>query len=387
MEMQIFLEEFTRRLPHMRLVEQRFSYVPNTSFRGPEHLWVEWNAAQNPERSDRSLLERLVPVRIGEASGQVVSRPVVVESAEPAAEGVLHLRLRSPDGRPFPRWSPGSHIDLECGDTGVSRQYSLCGDPEDPLTLEIAVLREHDSRGGSQWVHAHAKSGERLHIRGPRNHFRFDEGAKKAIFVAGGIGITPVMAMARRAQRLGMAYELHYCGRSRRSMAFASDLCALHGQHLFLHAGDEGGRLDVRALLARPDPDTLIYACGPQRLLQSLEEATSHWPDDALHVEHFHVKHGELDPSKEHAFEVELKDSGITIPVRADQTLLGALRAANIDVQSDCEEGLCGSCEVRVLAGAVDHRDVVLTRAERQAGDRMMSCCSRACGERLVLDL
>jgi ferredoxin-NADP reductase len=226
-----------------------------------------------------------------------------------------------------------------------------------------------------------------LRIRGPRNHFRFDDNAAGYVFVAGGIGITPVMAMARRAQALGKPYVLHYCGRSRRTMAFVDELRALHGERLQLHAADEGRRLDVATLFAQPQAGTQVYACGPERLLSALQQATAHWPEDTLRVEHFHAAPSLLDPAKEHAFELELKDSGIVVPVRADQTVLAALRAANIDVQSDCEEGLCGTCEVRVLAGAVDHRDVVLTRAERQANDRMMSCCSRACGQKLVLDL
>jgi ferredoxin-NADP reductase len=387
LEMQVFLEEFTRRLPHMRLAEQRFSYVPNTSFRGPEHLWVEWDPALNPERRDPGVLAPRTAVKVGESSGHAITRPVVVERAERAAEGVLHLVLRAPDGKPFPRWAPGSHIDVECGDSGLSRQYSLCGDPEDTQHLHIGVLLESEGRGGSAWMHEHATPGARLRIRGPRNHFRFDESAPKAVFVAGGIGITPVMAMARRAKALGKDYVLHYCGRSRRTMAFVAELQALHGGRLQLHAADEGRRLDVAALFATPQPGTQVYACGPERLLDALQAATAHWPEDTLRVEHFHAAPSLLDPAKEHAFEVELKDSGIVVPVRADETVLAALRAANIDVQSDCEEGLCGTCEVRVLSGEVDHRDVVLTRAERQANDRMMSCCSRACGQRIVLDL
>lgn len=389
MEMQVFLEEFTRRLPHMQLAEQRFSYVPNTSFRGPEHLWVQWDPALNPERRDPALLQRSQPVRIGEASGHAVARAMMVERVRAAAEGVLHVRLVSPDGRPFPRWSPGSHIDVQCGDSGLSRQYSLCGDPQDTQALEIAVLRESAGRGGSAWMHANVREGLRLHVRGPRNHFRFDEAAKKVLFIAGGIGITPVMAMARRARALGIDYLLRYGGRSRGTMAFAEELQALHGERLVLHPADEGRRMDLDTLLAQPDADTLVYACGPERLLQALAETCARhgWPEDALHVEHFHASHGVLDPANEHAFEVELRDSGIVVPVRPDQTLLAALRAANVDVQSDCEEGLCGTCEVRVLAGEIEHRDVVLTRAERLAGDRMMSCCSRACGRKLVLDL
>lgn len=387
MEMQIFLEEFTRRLPHMRLAEQAFSYVPNTSFRGPEHVWVEWDPSQNPERRQPDILSVRHPVRIGEPSTHAIARTLVVERAEAASQGVLMVTLVSPDGKDLPRWSPGAHLDVECGDTGLSRQYSLCGDPNDAGRLRIAVLRESEGRGGSAWMHDHVTPGARLRIRGPRNHFRLDEETRRAIFIAGGIGITPVSAMARRAQALGIDYELHYSGRSRACMALLPELVALHGDRLHVYASDEGRRNDFAALLAEPDAQTQVYACGPERMLDALKQACAHWPDDTLRVEHFHSTLGTLDPAKEHAFEAELKDSGLVITVAADQTLLTALRAANIDVQSDCEEGLCGSCEVRVLAGNIDHRDVVLTRAEREANGQMMSCCSRAKGERIVLEL
>ena len=387
MEMQVFLEEFTRRLPHMRLSEQRFTYVPNTSFRGPEHLWVEWDPQQNPERRNPALLDVRVPIRIGEPSKHAITRPVRVESVTPVAEGIVKLRLVSPDDQPLPRWSAGSHIDVECGDPDTSRQYSLCGDPADRDALVIAVLREAEGRGGSAWVHANVKAGDRLKIRGPRNHFRLDEVQLRIIFIAGGIGITPISAMARRAKSLRMDYELHYSGRRRASMAFLDELAALHGERLRVYASDEGRRNDFDALLGAPDANTKIYACGPVRMLEALEARCLSWPDDALRIEHFVSTMGTLDPSKEHAFEVELKDSGIVVGVRADQTVLAALRGANIDIQSDCEEGLCGSCEVRVLAGEVDHRDVVLTRAERETHAKMMTCCSRARGSRLVLEL
>lgn len=387
MEMQVFLEELTRRLPHMKLSEQRFTYVPNTSFRGPEHLWVEWDPAQNPERRDPAILQTQVPVRIGEPSVHAISRPVVVQAVTQAASGIVRLRLASRDGKPLPRWSPGSHVDVVCGDTGISRQYSLCGDPDETAVYEIAVLRETESRGGSCWIHDSVKVGDTLHLRGPRNHFRLDETARKLVFIAGGIGITPISAMARRAKALGMDYQLHYSGRSRASMALLDELAAAHGDRLHVYVRDEGRRNDFPALLGKPEPDTQIYACGPLPMLDALRECTAAWPEDALRMEHFQSSLGTLDPSKEHAFDVELKDSGITLTVPADQTLLAALRGANIDVQSDCEEGLCGSCEVRVLAGEVDHRDVVLTRSEKEANTKMMSCCSRARGKRLVLEL
>ncbi len=387
MEMQIFLEEFTRRLPHMTLAKQTFTYVPNTSFRGPEHVWVEWDPAQNPERRDPTVLTRHSPVRIGEPSGHSVTRPVVVESVLPVADGIVKLRLVAPDGRAMPRWAPGSHIDIECGDTGLSRQYSLCGDPADTGALEIAVLHEPQGRGGSHWVHTQVKVGDRLRIRGPRNHFRLDETTRRAIFVAGGIGVTPIAAMARRAKALGIDYVIHYSGRSRRTMALIDELHALHGERLHLWVKDEGQRADYASLPATPQDGTQVYAYGPLRMLDALAKCCAPWPDDTLRVEHFQSQLSTLDPAKEHAFDVTLKDSGITVTVPADQTLLTALRAANIDVQSDCEEGLCGSCEVQVLEGDVDHRDVVLTRAERDANTKMMSCCSRACGKSLVLAL
>ncbi|WP_322048896.1 cytochrome P450/oxidoreductase [Paraburkholderia sp. J67] len=385
MEMQIFLEEFTRRLPHMRLAEQTFSYVPNTSFRGPEHVWVEWDPTQNPERAQPALLGAQVPVRIGEPSSHALSRPVVVERVDKVADGIVRLRLAAPAGATLPRWAPGAHIDVECGETGLSRQYSLCGDPADTGAFEIAVLRETESRGGSAWVHDTLRAGMRLKIRGPRNHFRLDEEGRRAILIAGGIGITPISAMARRARELGIDYELHYSGRSRTTMAFIDELAQQHGERLHLHVSDEGTRNDFSAL--RVDAQTRVYACGPARLLDALQGASEAWPEDALRVEHFAASVGKLDPANEHAFEIELKDSGLVLNVAPDQTVLEALRRANIDVQSDCEEGLCGSCEVRVLAGQIDHRDVVLTRAERETQLRMMTCCSRAKGARLVLEL
>ena len=387
MEMQIFLEEFATRLPHMRIAEQRFTYVPNTSFRGPEHLWVEWDPACNPERRDPSLREGCAPVRTGETSRHATARPMLVEQVSRVADEIVCLRLSALDGLPLQRWTPGAHIDVECGSSDLTRQYSLCGDPSESHILQVAVLQEARGRGGSAWIHQNVKAGDKIKIRGPRNHFRMDESARRLIFIAGGIGITPVSAMARRAASLGIPYEFHYSGRKRSSMAFIDQLVELHGDRLRLYPDDEGERNNLEALLAAPVPGAKIYACGPIQMLSALEKACAHWPDNSLQTEHFVARTEPLDPAHEHGFDVELKDSGITISVPPDQTLLQVLRDANIDVQSDCEEGLCGSCEVRVLSGKVDHRDVVLTRAERESHTRMMTCCSRACGSKLVLEL
>lgn len=387
MELQVILAELTRRLPHMRLAPQSFSYVPNTSFRGPEHLWVQWDPAANPERRSGWQPPAARPVVLGEPSRHTVARPLVVARAERLAAGIVRLRLVAADGGPLPRWTAGAHVDIECGDPARRRSYSLCGDPDDTHAWEIAVLLESAGRGGSAWIHAEARDGAVLRVHGPRNHFRLDESARRLLLIAGGIGITPIAAMARRARTLGIDYTLHYCGRSRAAMAMAGELAALHGERLQLHAADEGRRADFAALLAEPQPGTRIQACGPARLLDALARASAHWPQDTLRVEHFSAAAPLRDPADERPFEVALRQSGLVLQVAADRTLLATLRGAGIDVESNCEEGLCGSCEVPVRGGEIDHRDLVLTRAERDANDRMMACCSRARGGRLVLDL
>lgn len=406
MEMQIFLEELTGRLPHMRLAEQEFSYVPNTSFRGPEHLVVEWDPQLNPERVDPSVLEPRVEVNIGEPTPVHQSRQMRVQSIVDAADGVRHITLTSADGTALPSFTPGSHVDVECGDTGIVRQYSLCGpqpapvQPEGcpvphtprPESYEIAVLREDESRGGSTWVHEHVSEGDVLTVRGPRNHFRLPEQPQRFIFVAGGIGITPIRAMAAQAAADGTPYELHYLGRQRGGMAFLEELHAEHGEHLVVHCSGEGARADLRALMADNEADGLagrvhVYACGPQRMIDDLTAGGEGWPEDTVVFEHFSSQLGELDPEQEHEFTVHLEDSAVDLVVPRDRTMLHTLREAGLDIPANCEEGLCGTCEVPVLDGDIDHRDVVLSASERRAGDRMMACCSRATGQRIVLGL
>lgn len=391
MELQIFLQELTTRLPHMELAEQDFQYVPNTSFRGPEHLRVRWDPSRNPERHDPQVLWVRHPVTLGEPSKHAIARAMTVTAVDRVADQVLHLRLEEPDGRPLPAWTSGAHIDVDCvtedGET-LTRQFSLCGPAEEAHVYEIGVLLEPESRGGSRWVHEHAVEGATFHVRGPRNHFRLDVDAERLVLVAGGIGITPVLAHADRARAVGLEYEIHYAGRAVEHMAFWDRLHRDHGDRLHTYVSEQGQRMDLSRVLADVGDGTQVYACGPDRMVQALGELAENWPDpDALHLEHFSSALGALDPSKEHAFDVVLADSDLTLQVPPDQTVLQTLRAHNIDVQSDCEEGLCGSCEAPVLAGEVDHRDVVLGRGDREAHSRMMTCCSRARGDRLVLQL
>ncbi|KGF70881.1 cytochrome P450 [Hoeflea sp. BAL378] len=385
LEMRIFIEELTRRLPHMRLVaDQEFTYLPNLAFRGPERLLVEWEPAQNPERSDPSIAGRAVSFPVGAPSSKEIARSVRVAGISDAATGIKLVRLEDPDGMELPAWTPGAHIDLILGE--FSRKYSLCGDPADP-GYTIAVLREDQGRGGSRFVHEHLAPGMMLRMRGPKNYFRLEDEAERHLLVAGGIGITPIIAMADRLKALGRDYEVHYCGRTRAAMAFADRLIADHGANTVLHVSAEGSRASLASLLEGVSAGTRIHACGPQGLLEELEALCRHLPDGTFKCEAFStgLEGGAHEDDAE--FEVELEDSDLTLTVPAGRTLLETVRAAGIDVPSDCEEGLCGSCEVGVLEGAIDHRDKVLSSAERAEGKRMMACCSRAAGARLLLAL
>lgn len=385
MEMRIFLEEFTRRLPHMRLVpDQTFTYLPNISFRGPDHLWVEWDPAQNPERRDPTVREPRLSFKVGAPSKKEIARQMRVVETRAEAENILGLTLEDPKGVALPQWSPGAHVDLVVD--GYVRSYSLCGDPEDRARYRLAILKEPEGRGGSRHIHETVRAGATIRMRGPKNHFRLDETAPGYLLIAGGIGITPIIAMADRLKRLGKPYEIHYAGRSRPAMAFVERLQRDHGERLTLYPRSEGRRMNLGALVAALGTGWQIYACGPERLLAELAELTRGLPEGALHVEHFAPAGTHLDPSRETAFEVELRDSALTVQVPADKTMLEALRGAGIDVPSDCEEGLCGTCEVQVVAGEIDRRDRVLSQAERRENRRMMACCSRARG-RIVVEL
>lgn len=389
MEMQVFIGELSRRLPHMQLAEQQFEYVHNLSFRGPQNLFVEWGPQDNPERQDPSVRENGQPVWLGGPVARSLVRKLKVVAADRVAPEIVRLRLTSPADEKLPSWSAGSHVDVECGETGLARQYSLCGDLDNPNEWEIAILNDPDSRGGSEWIHRYATPGTILRMRGPRNHFHMDEQAQHLLLIAGGIGITPMMAMAQRAQTLGKDYELHYSCSSRADAAFVDELEQLHGDKLHLHVSDEGNRNDFNALLAQPDNATTIHACGPERMIEALQTATdkADWPSEALRIEHFSNATPQLDPAHEKNFEVELRNADLTLQVPADKTILEVLHASNVDVQCDCEEGLCGTCEIDVVEGEIDHRDTVLSPAQRKANDRMMVCCSRASSQRLVLDL
>jgi ferredoxin-NADP reductase len=299
------------------------------------------------------------------------------------AEGVVVLDLRDPTGADLPDWAPGAHIDLRMPG-GLTRQYSLCGDPADRSAWRIGVLREPESRGGSAHVHAELHEGAEVDVRGPRNHFPLVP-APRYLFIAGGIGITPILPMIDAAAAAGAQWELHYGGRSRRSMAFLESLERDSG-HLTLHPQDEVGLIDLDALLGTPRPDTRIYCCGPEPLLVAVEQRCADWPTGSLHLERFAPKDvGE--PVLTGAFEVELALTGRTLTVPPDRSILQVVEDSGLSVLSSCQEGTCGTCETTVLAGEVDHRDSLLTPDEQAANDTMFICVSRAACPKLVLEL
>jgi ferredoxin-NADP reductase len=306
---------------------------------------------------------------------------VEIETIAPAADGVVALTLRRTDGSPLPGWQPGAHIDLLLP-SGMVRQYSLCGDPSDLRCWRIAVLREQAGRGGSAEVHDRLRAGQPLTVRGPRNAFILHPG-HRYLFVAGGIGITPILPMVREAHRLGADWRLLYGGRSRASMAFVEELQAIDESRVEIWPQDKVGLLDLARIQATASEGAEIYCCGPAGLLNVLEERFgAAGLGDALHIERFTP--AAVDGT---ALRVILARSGREVTVGSHCSILEALRAAGCDVPSSCEQGLCGTCETKVLAGTPDHRDQLLTDDERERGDVMMVCVSRALTSTLTLDL
>nr|WP_228823519.1 PDR/VanB family oxidoreductase [Nocardia blacklockiae] len=296
---------------------------------------------------------------------------LVISAVERRAADVVSLVLRAPDGTPLPTWRPGAHLDVFLP-SGRQRQYSLCGDPSDRFRYRIAV-RLIPGGSGSREVHEVLKTGDRLRIRGPRNAFAFVE-APSYLFLAGGIGITPILPMVRAAKSRG---QLVYTGRSRATMPFLDEL-----PDADVRPDDEFGTPDLPALLARAKPGAAVYVCGPPPMLAAAEQCLFELnPTGSLHTERFSA--APVTDGRE--FALTLARTGRTIRVGAAETALTAIHRELPDVAYSCRQGYCGTCEVRVLAGAVDHRDHTLTEQDRR--DSMLVCVSRAAGDELVVDL
>jgi ferredoxin-NADP reductase len=306
---------------------------------------------------------------------------VRVAAKRTEADGVVTLTLVAPDGGRLPGWTPGAHVDVVLPN-GLTRQYSLCGDRWDAHTYRVGVLREPAGRGGSAYVHDRLEPGDVVGLGGPRNNFPLVP-SPAYLFVAGGIGITPLVPMIRQAELLGADWRLLYGGRTRASMAFLGEL---DDGRVEIVPQDERGLLDLAGFLGEPRAGVRVYCCGPAPLLAALAAVTANWPPHTARTERF-VAREAGPPARADAFTVVLAGSGSTVTVSPQETVLDAVRRAGAEVLSSCRQGTCGTCETGVLEGLPDHRDSILDDAERAAGDCLFPCVSRSCSDRLVLDI
>lgn len=303
------------------------------------------------------------------------------------ADGICSYELVPVDGAPLPPFAPGAHIDVHLGD-GLVRQYSLCNAPQETHRYLIGVLRETVSRGGSHAMHDLVEAGSVLTIGTPRNHFPLVT-APHTLLLAGGIGITPILAMAEALAAQGASFAMHYCARSPERAAFRERIAASgFARHAHFHydSGDAAQRLDLAAVLAAP-PGSHLYVCGPSGFIDHVLGAAraQGWPDACLHVEYFGA--AAIDASGDQPFDVKLVSSGQVFTVPAGRTVLQVLAQQGVAVPYSCEEGVCGTCLTRVLEGVPEHRDLYLTDEERAANDQFTPCCSRSRSALLVLDL
>lgn len=301
------------------------------------------------------------------------------------AKGVMVVELRLPSGDALPPFKPGAHIELHLPGE-IVRQYSLCNDARETHRYCIGVGLSPISRGGSKHVHQSLRVGDTLKISPPRNHFPLEEDAPGFVFFAGGIGITPVWSMIQWCEANKRPWHLFYLVRSRQRAAFLEELSAF-GDRVTLHADDEaGGLFDIAAAINQQPSDVHFYTCGPTPLMLAVEAAAISFPEEQVHFEWFAPK--ELKPnSTDKAFKIQLARSGRSFDVPADKSILQVLEDNGLRVESSCREGTCASCEICVLDGTPDHRDSVLTAAERKRNDVMMICVSRSLSETLLLDL
>lgn len=323
-----------------------------------------------------------------EASSAPALRQVQVRAIVLEAEGIASFELRDPRGEALPGFTAGAHIDVHVK-PGCVRQYSLCSDPGQRHRYLIAVQREGQGRGGSKAMHEDVRIGDRLTIAGPRNHFPLAEGARRHLLLAGGIGVTPMMAMIAELEARGSEYRLHYCTRSPERTAFLERLGPLvaAGKVTVHHDGGDPARgLDLGTLLRPWEPGTHLYYCGPPGFMETVKAACAHWPPQAVHCEHFSPPPDASAPqSRNRPFRIRLLRSGRELEVPAEKTIVAVLRENGVFIETSCENGVCGTCLTRYVGGEPDHRDFVLDEADRK--EFVLVCCSRSRTPVLVLDL
>lgn len=311
-----------------------------------------------------------------------------VRSITAEADGVLSFDLRPVDEQPLPAFTAGSHVDLHLSN-GLVRSYSLLNDQNERHRYVVGVNRDPASRGGSEFMHSVIRSGEILPVSPPRNNFELNEAADATVLIAGGIGVTPMLSMVRRLSELGRDWKIFYSARRRAGAAFLDELTTLAGDRadrlvLNFDAENGGQFLDLKTIVAETDPATHFYCCGPIPMLKAFEAATLARDPDTVHVEYFA---GAEEASLEGGYVVELAKSGKIFEIREGKTILDTLLDAGFDIPFSCMEGVCGSCETKVISGEPDHRDMILSTKEKAANKTMMVCCSGSKGAKLVLDL
>jgi tetrachlorobenzoquinone reductase len=294
------------------------------------------------------------------------------------------FEFRTLDGSDVPPFSAGAHVDVNLPN-GAIRQYSIASSQSDRTRYLLGVKREAKGRGGSRLLHDEVRVGSVLKLGLPRNHFPLNEIATSSIFIAGGIGVTPIICMVERLQTLGRDFRLHYAVCEREEALLLHLPAGSDRVHLHVD-GEHGGRLmDVAAIVANAPPDADLYCCGPAPMLTAFEAACVARPPARVHLERFSAPDNLAATGG--AYTVELAKSKRSITVQPGQTLLQALRDAGLTVKVSCEQGICGTCETRVLAGTPDHRDMILSDEEKASNESMMVCCSGSLGATLVLDL
>jgi vanillate O-demethylase ferredoxin subunit len=304
------------------------------------------------------------------------------------AEDISSFELASVDGQPLPAFSAGAHIDVQIGD-GLVRQYSLCNPPHEQHRYVIGVLRDANSRGGSLAMHDHIAAGSVLQISEPKNHFPLVP-ARRSLLFAGGIGVTPILAMAEYLAKAGQPFEMHYSARSPERTAFRARIAqsGFAGQvHFHFDSGSAEQKLDLAALIAVPDADTHIYVCGPGGFIDHVVNTAKSlgWPPAQVHLEYFGA--APVDTGGDAAFDVKVASSGQVFTIPAGKTVIEVLEANGVDIPVSCEQGVCGTCLTRVLEGTPDHRDLYMTDEEHAANDQFTPCCSRSKSALLVLDI
>ncbi len=304
------------------------------------------------------------------------------------AEEIVSLELASVDGKPLPSFSAGAHIDVHIRE-GLIRQYSLLNDSTEQDRYIIGVLKDPESRGGSVAVHEQINAGDTITISSPKNHFELVH-AKRTVLFAGGIGVTPILCMARRLSHIDADFEMHYCTRSLERTAFHDAIkqsSFADKVHFHFDDGPAEQKLDVSLIKAKPEPGVHLYVCGPTGFIDFIINTAKEagWPSDQVHLEYFGA--AEIDTSGDTGFQVKIASTGQTFTVPADKSITQVLDENDVFVPVSCEEGVCGTCLTRVLEGVPDHRDLYLTDAEREANDQFTPCCSRSKSPVLVLDI